>query len=258
VALRTDGSFTYIPATGYAGTDTFTYQATNSSGTSAAATVTITVSATTPTATADAYTATAGTPLTVNAPGVLANDTGVPAPTAVKATDPAHGTLMLNADGSFTYTAAINYAGSDSFTYTATNSGGTSAPATVTLNVAAAPLASIAVTPANGSLTMGQARQFTATGTYRDGGTADITDQVTWTSTNGHIASIDAAGNVTGVSPGSTHVTATKGNVSGQTGVTVTATTSAGATSAPPSGRPSDGSTSPGELVTPVPPGRQP
>ena len=31
--------------------------------------------------------------------------------------DPAHGTVILNADGGFTYTPAANYHGADSFTY---------------------------------------------------------------------------------------------------------------------------------------------
>ena len=45
------------------------------------------------------------------APGVLANDTdpdGDPL-TAVLVTGPSHGTLTLNANGSFTYTPAANY-----------------------------------------------------------------------------------------------------------------------------------------------------
>ena len=39
----TDGSFTYVPTTGFTGNDTFTYTASDAFGTSTAATVTITV-----------------------------------------------------------------------------------------------------------------------------------------------------------------------------------------------------------------------
>ena len=39
--------------------------------------------------------------------------------TAAVVTRPTHGTLALNADGSFTYTPALNYNGTDSFTYKA-------------------------------------------------------------------------------------------------------------------------------------------
>lgn len=88
-----------------------------------------------PVANADNYTTTANTPLTVTAPGVLANDTGSSPLTAVKVTNPAHGTLTFNANGSFTYTPAANYAGSDSFTYKATDGTADSNVATVTIAV---------------------------------------------------------------------------------------------------------------------------
>ena len=52
---------------------------------------------------------------------MLANDTDVEgdALTAVLVGGPSHGTVALNANGSFTYTPAANYNGSDSFTYRA-------------------------------------------------------------------------------------------------------------------------------------------
>ena len=52
---------------------------------------------------------------------MLGNDTDADGQslTAALVTGPAHGTLTLNADGSFTYTPAANYNGTDSFTYTA-------------------------------------------------------------------------------------------------------------------------------------------
>src|SRR5207247_2666199 len=61
------------------------------------------------------------TALTITAPGVLGNDTDVDSPvlTAVVVTGPSHGALTLNANGSFTYTPAANFNGSDSFTYKA-------------------------------------------------------------------------------------------------------------------------------------------
>ncbi|SCF32764.1 VCBS repeat-containing protein [Micromonospora chaiyaphumensis] len=92
-----------------------------------------------PTATADAFVTEAGATLTVPAPGVLGNDTDPDVGntlTAKLATQPTHGTLSLAADGSFTYTPAHGYGGSDSFTYTAVDGDGVeSAPATVTLTV---------------------------------------------------------------------------------------------------------------------------
>jgi VCBS repeat-containing protein len=72
--------------------------------------------------------------------GVLANDTD-PNKDALKAAlvqGPAHGTLTLNADGSFEYHADANYNGADSFSYVASDGfGGVSATTTVQLAVAA-------------------------------------------------------------------------------------------------------------------------
>src|SRR5205085_22121 len=48
---------------------------------------------------------------------------------------PAHGTLALNADGSFTYTPTANYNGSDSFTYKANDGSLSGNVATVSLTI---------------------------------------------------------------------------------------------------------------------------
>lgn len=67
----------------------------------------------------DAYTTAYETPLAESAPGVLANDT-VPIGTTVALNmDVSHGSLTLNADGSFTYTPDAGFSGTDSFRYTA-------------------------------------------------------------------------------------------------------------------------------------------
>ena len=140
VTLNADGSLTYTPQAAFAGTDTFTYTATDSAGTSAPATVTVTVVApplSPPVAANDAYSVDQDTVLTVNAAtGVLANDVSQsPALlTARVLIGPAHGTLILNADGSFTYTPTADYTGPDEFLYQAVDPNGT-APAAVVINV---------------------------------------------------------------------------------------------------------------------------
>jgi len=60
-------------------------------------------------------------PLVIAAPGVLGNDTDIDSPTLTTqvVTSTAHGTLVLNANGSFTYTPVVGYVGPDQFTYTA-------------------------------------------------------------------------------------------------------------------------------------------
>jgi subtilisin family serine protease len=93
-----------------------------------------------PVASDDGWDATAGVTLGVAAPGVLANDSdpdGDPL-TAALASGPAHGALVLAADGSFSYTADAAFSGTDSFTYAASDGELASEPATVTLWVTAA------------------------------------------------------------------------------------------------------------------------
>src|SRR6185369_16963584 len=77
------------------------------------------------------------TALTVSASGVLANDSDVDgnALTAALVSGPAHGTLALDADGSFTYTPAANYNGADSFSYKANDGSLDSNVVTVSLSV---------------------------------------------------------------------------------------------------------------------------
>ena len=106
-----------------------------------------------PLAFADTYFTAQGSPLIVNAPGVLANDTGTPSPSAVPIVagpTTGGGTVTLNADGSFTYTPAPAFTGSDTFSYTVTNGQTPDDTATVTINVDAAPTV-VNTTPANGA-----------------------------------------------------------------------------------------------------------
>ena len=88
-----------------------------------------------PVAVNDTYNTDVNVALTVAAPGVLSNDTDTSPITAVKASDPAHGTLTFNSDGSFVYSPAAGFYGSDSFTYRAYDGNGYSNLATVSLTV---------------------------------------------------------------------------------------------------------------------------
>src|SRR5206468_1196198 len=90
-----------------------------------------------PSAANDAYTLDEDTPLTVAARGVLGNDADVDGDplSAALVAGPVHGTLTLNADGSFAYTPAANYNGSDSFPLRASRRSPASNVATVSLTV---------------------------------------------------------------------------------------------------------------------------
>ncbi len=94
-----------------------------------------------PTADDDSYSTDEDSPLAVNAgSGVLNGDTDPDSDPlqAVLETGPAHaaaGGFTLNADGSFSYTPAADFNGSDSFTYHATDGSLSSGTATVTITV---------------------------------------------------------------------------------------------------------------------------
>jgi len=141
VSLASDGAFTYTPAANYNGPDSFTYTANDGAADSAPATVSITVKPVNdpPTSGADAYDASEDTALVRSAPGVLGNDSDIDgdALTAVLVTGPSHGTLVLNANGAFSYTPAANYNGPDSFTYKANDGTANSAAALVSITVGA-------------------------------------------------------------------------------------------------------------------------
>lgn len=93
----------------------------------------------TPAAEVNAYATAYETRLDVPAPGVLGNDTdpdGDPL-TAELVSGPAHGSLTLNPNGSFSYTPAVGYSGADFFSYRAYDGTERSALATVGINVQA-------------------------------------------------------------------------------------------------------------------------
>ena len=77
----------------------------------------------------------------------------------------------------------------------------------------AAALTSIAVAPANPSVAKGLTDQFTATGTYTDGSTANLTNQVTWASATAAVATISTTGLASTLATGTTAITASLGGI---------------------------------------------
>ena len=135
-----DAVATYTPDLNYNGSDSFTFKANDGVLDSEIAVVTITVTPVNdaPVAVADEYTVDEDAVLTVLAvDGVLANDSDVDGDilTAILVSDVSHGILDLATDGSFVYTPADNYFGSDSFTYKANDGTLDSNAVTVSLTV---------------------------------------------------------------------------------------------------------------------------
>jgi len=160
VRYRVDGSSTWLPMTRVAsggplwqgvwdaaappaGDHTIEVQAVGTTTRSHAITVAVTATGPVnhaPSANADTYTTLQETALSVPAPGVLGNDSDPDGNglTAQLVSQPTHGAVTLNADGSFVYTPNLGYSGGDGFTYVARDGTTASTPATVAITVAAA------------------------------------------------------------------------------------------------------------------------
>jgi gliding motility-associated-like protein len=136
LSLNTDGTYTYDPEPGFNGTDSFVYEVCDSDSDCDQATVTITVNSVndTPAAVNDNPNVDEDGTLTDN---VSTNDTGLEdGPiTFTLVTDVSNGTLVLNNDGSYTYSPDPGYNGSDSFVYEVCDTDGDCSQATVSITV---------------------------------------------------------------------------------------------------------------------------
>ena len=130
VVVNSDGTYTYTPDKDYGGDDSFTVTVSNGKGGTVTVTVLVTV-----------------IPLKVMATPIVTyeNTPGNGAVTALggvgdvitftKGSDPAHGTAVVNADGTYTYTPSNNYYGTDSFTIIVSNGKGGTVTVTINVNV---------------------------------------------------------------------------------------------------------------------------
>ncbi len=133
--LQNDGQFTYTPATDFVGTDSFTYQITDTNGETSITTATIEVLLPNniPVATNDLFSSNTNQTIINN---VASNDSLGDTPTLFSnITSPTYGSLLFNNDGSFTYTPNINYTGTDSFDYQITDSDGDIDTATASFTI---------------------------------------------------------------------------------------------------------------------------
>uniref|UniRef100_UPI002636FE6C beta strand repeat-containing protein n=1 Tax=uncultured Shewanella sp. TaxID=173975 RepID=UPI002636FE6C len=145
-------------------------------------------------------------------------------------------TQQLTATGTYSdgtsadITSSVNWLSDDMSTATVTTAGLLTAEAvgstvvSATLDsissndssvtVSTATLTAIQITPASVTLSKGNTQQLTATGTYSDGTTADITSSVSWLSDDTSVATVTTAGLLTGEATGSTTVSATLDSIS--------------------------------------------
>lgn len=136
-----DGTFTYDPDQGYVGPDSFEYKVEYSTGEKKTATVNITITkgeADDPAN--DEYSVDQDTTLDVDGtqgkPSVLANDGSVTVEVSDIITEPTHGELDMNDDGTFTYVPDEHYNGQDTFVYEVlySNTDKKTASVTITIN----------------------------------------------------------------------------------------------------------------------------
>ncbi|MBD1574847.1 Ig-like domain-containing protein, partial [Vibrio sp. S17_S38] len=109
--------------------------------------------------------------------------------------------------------------------FTATNEGYTTLTATkdgvtsntVDMNVSAAVITSIQVTPSPVNVAKGQTQQLVADATYSDGSSSAVTNSVTWTRIDTATATVSSTGLLSAVEVGNTTLTATKDGVTSNT-----------------------------------------
>jgi CshA-type fibril repeat protein len=135
VTINPDGTITYTPNANFNGIDTITYAVGDGNGGFDTATITVTVAPVNdpPIALPDAATINQNTPTVIN---VLANDRDIEGdPLTVTAASAANGSVVVNADGTITYTPAVNFTGTDTITYTVSDGRGGFTTTTVTVTV---------------------------------------------------------------------------------------------------------------------------
>jgi uncharacterized protein YjdB len=180
---------------------------------------------------------TANASVTVTSPVLTSINVGTPSPSLASG-----GTEQLTATGVYSdastqsLTAQVIWSTSDQTVASVSGAGfltafkAGSVTVTATLGsvsgtghvtVTAPSLSSITITPAVFSIASGQSKQLSALGVYSDGSSQDVTSQVTWNSLSTAYATVDSSGLVTGVSAGSSTITATIGSTHGTAIATV-------------------------------------
>ncbi|QNN40819.1 Ig-like domain-containing protein [Pedobacter roseus] len=159
--VNPDGNFTYTPNPDYNGPDSFTVTVSDGKGGTVTGMVNIIVIAVNdaPVVNPENNTSPEDSPARGK---ITASDADGDPLIFTKSTDPAHGKVVVNSDGTYTYTPNLNYNGSDSFTVTVNDGKGGITTITVNITISAvndAPVATAPAittsqnTPANGNIT---------------------------------------------------------------------------------------------------------
>jgi hypothetical protein len=130
---------------------------------------------------------------------------------------------ISDSTGSKGFLTAVN---AGSVTVLATYAGSTGSKA---VTISSITVSSIVVSPSSRSIAVGTTTQFTATATYSDGSTGDVTNSAVWSSSSSSVAGVNTSsttgGLAQGISSGSSTITATTGGKSGSGSLTVSSAT---------------------------------
>lgn len=145
VALNDDGTVAFTPSANFNGIASFSYTLSDSDGSTNVATVEIDVTPVNdgPVGTPDSGTMPANTSLTFESADLLGNDSDLDGDALVVTSvqDAVNGTVVLNTDGTVTFTPTDTFSGDASFTYTLSdsNGGSTIVPVAIAVSPVAAP-----------------------------------------------------------------------------------------------------------------------
>lgn len=197
-----------------AATTTYTATATGTSGTKVAAKATVTVTASqAPTVTIAAN----PTSIVLGSSSMLT--VGATHATEVGVSGSDGSSYSFGATGGKT---SVTPTSTTTYTATATGAGGKISMASATVTVGTKTLKSIAVAPNSSSFAMGTTQQFTATATYSDNSTGNVTTTASWSIANSSVASITDNGVASANAAGATRAIASLGGVSGTAAFSVT------------------------------------
>jgi len=196
LTVNSNGTWTYKPNQYFFGTDSFTYQVSDGTDVSNTATVSITVNEIeiAPTLTASSLTLNENGTTVLNPLANATDVNGVP-PTGSIVGNPSHGTVTVNADGTWTYTPKANFFGTDSFTYRVFDGTDCSNTVTVSLKVNEVEIpptlanssvsvkknSSVSVNPLSAATDVNGAKLTAAIVTQPADGTITVNSNGTWT-----------------------------------------------------------------------------
>ncbi|AFZ10857.1 Ig domain protein group 2 domain protein (plasmid) [Oscillatoria nigro-viridis PCC 7112] len=144
-------------------------------------------------------------------------------PLTISVQGPVNGTVIFNPlTNKASFKPATGFSGIASFDFLASDAFGSSTPARVTVNVSDVPLLNLDFVKRNPSLNAGENTELIVLGDFADQKGVVLPDSyLTYTSINPEVAPIDAAGKVTGLTNGTSILSASRNNLQAVTPIRI-------------------------------------